>query len=849
MAVYAGSRQRIFLTWEKRLAIRLIPILLFISQIYRLLQAVRCQTCYDYSLYRHGDPNMHKPLDWATEGGFLYKLSSMLLFWETDERACSSVGMSKSYPGGPARYGSFALLWLMFLRVCLNHFIDTLSCSLQQRTVMTETGMSVFDHSLAFAEAEAMVSHALGLGLFGMSKTEGGSSRTPMKSHRPGQANSTLVSEEALTITRLFYLDKFNVPPEVLLIALVSCCNILVANVIAVFDKQRKLRLINTSFWGLCFMATFIWGLFHESSNSQGDTSSSILRIPTVCIVTFMPHMLIIMGMVVCAMIYALALTLTALSLGTNPDIPEPANMIERFMIAHENLHASIQFRGLELRWHEDFYTALLRVGFAALNAASEAVFLSEGRSVEVRRFTWLEEDRMDEIEAVRNRRNVPTTPSTHFHIAEEFSKPVKGALPWQSGYGIEKKIGTEKKENETTTILNVSDGQTIHPQPGPGGVGALQRSSRFYLLFVFLRGIFFLITGWVAFLTGKILDFLGITRRPRWLRRLVGASLRRSQAGKQREEAGEPQEFVTSNTGGAGLEAWFNEGAESGALRNEDIDIEDVMRRRMKMETMNQEWTNKEENRLDSHLYRWWKTGGWWGLIDKSLDYAPSQVGQEEDNTSVFSMSTSATDEDRSWDSETPSSGQRTPTQRSLFASRENTPEPSTDVPLDAAALARLLNPPDREAKAEARILASHLQPTSNPRIVTRSVFRRQMEMERSRVLLAGRTGRKMTSSSILANNSPTAVEQSRALTVQEEEEALESLILSRRQQRRGSDDDSKGPMCVVCQSSSRTIIAWPCRCLCVCEDCRVSLAMNNFSKCVTCRREVGGFVRLWVP
>ena len=56
-------------------------------------------------------------------------------------------------------------------------------------------------------------------------------------------------------------------------------------------------------------------------------------------------------------------------------------------------------------------------------------------------------------------------------------------------------------------------------------------------------------------------------------------------------------------------------------------------------------------------------------------------------------------------------------------------------------------------------------------------------------------------------------------------------------------------GPQCVVCQSAPRTVIVWPCRCLSLCDDCRVSLAMNNFDKCVCCRREVISFSRIFVP
>ena len=53
VSVYGASRQRIFLSWNKRLALRLVPIMLFIPQIYQLLSAIRCQTSPDYSLYRH----------------------------------------------------------------------------------------------------------------------------------------------------------------------------------------------------------------------------------------------------------------------------------------------------------------------------------------------------------------------------------------------------------------------------------------------------------------------------------------------------------------------------------------------------------------------------------------------------------------------------------------------------------------------------------------------------------------------------------------------------------------------------------------------------------------------------
>ncbi|KAK9235476.1 hypothetical protein V1525DRAFT_409827 [Lipomyces kononenkoae] len=68
-------------------------------------------------------------------------------------------------------------------------------------------------------------------------------------------------------------------------------------------------------------------------------------------------------------------------------------------------------------------------------------------------------------------------------------------------------------------------------------------------------------------------------------------------------------------------------------------------------------------------------------------------------------------------------------------------------------------------------------------------------------------------------------------------------------------ADDNDDGitayspSLCVVCHAAQRNIVLWPCRCLAVCEECRVSLALRNFKGCVCCRRDVVSFSRLYVP
>jgi len=176
----------------------------------------------------------------------------MLLFWENDADSCLAVDMIPSRSESWDRKGSLSLLWPLFQSLCLGQFIETISCTVQGRPQMTETGMSIFEHSLAFAEAEAMISNRLGLSLFG--------------SPRSGAGKSTKLSGSEPTITKLFtkseILEKMNTPPEVLLMAVISSLNNLCSQVLGMLNMQSRLRLVNTGIWGICFMSTFVWGVF-----------------------------------------------------------------------------------------------------------------------------------------------------------------------------------------------------------------------------------------------------------------------------------------------------------------------------------------------------------------------------------------------------------------------------------------------------------------------------------------------------------------------------------------------------------------------------------------------------------
>lgn len=721
--------------------------------------------------------------------------------------------MNMNRVGTDIPYGSFRLLWPVFLRLCLSHFVETLSSSLQGRPVVTEGGMSIFEHSLSFAEAESTISQSLGLGPFSSPK---------MKTNGDGDNDTPRSPLQLMTKSQI--LDRMNVTPELLLIALISCCHCLSSNVLDVIGKQSRYRLFNTTFWGLCFMAAMTWGL---ASGLSLGTDDLALKFPTVCVVGFVPHLLILCGIIVCAAIYSLALLITAFSLPS--DIPQQLSLWERFSLAHDNMQGSNQVGNVRINRHEDFYSALLRIGYTALTAASEAVFLNEGRGVVARNMTWLEEDRLTEIESSRRRRSSKVTPGGRTDdLLMESGEPVtfdvqEPSPDWESGYGREKKIEKPKGKSRTSRY-----------QSNPGGVGAFRGLVRCYQGMAFFRAIFYLMFRWVALVLDKTLTRVGITARPQWIKRIVGP---RGNAAQDKS--------VKAN--GESLDFWMlTDEGELELPANHEFDVEKEMRKRERLNTGDR--NPPDEQRLDEKLYNWWKAGGSWGDQDQTPDYGPSE-DDWDDTTSVVSTTTTS---DSEWEDE--SDGRRTPTQTDPFPdqySREGTPAPESLM--DVGSFARLLDPRDEETRREARILAAHLNAGREGRILTRHQFQEQVERQRAQILLSSHQSRLAMTGSHEANQKPNA---------REESEILEKLILTKRYaapsgvpsteqtwETGASGLGASGPPCVVCQTNSRSIIVWPCRCLCICEDCRVSLAMNNFGSCVTCRQEVGGFVRLWVP
>ncbi|OAA70866.1 hypothetical protein LEL_09457 [Akanthomyces lecanii RCEF 1005] len=835
--IFAATRRRLRLQWKLRLLLRSLPIVLLVMQVRRLLMSMQCQTSANFAELRWGDTTKHSRFLHAHTNYFLNTLSSILLFGATDEHSCAAVHMIPAADQVKASklVGSLSAMWPLFGTFCLSHFIETVSCAVQGRTLSAETGMTLFEQSLAFAEADATISNQLA------------QLNWEPKPQTEPTASSSATGAVVNLLTKSMLIKRVNTPPEVLLVAFLSSMTHLTSHILGLFDLQAKYRLVNTGFWGLCFMASIVWSAF--SFDLDDPSSQGLLRFPTVCIIGFVPHVLVLGGIILCFIIYGLALLLSALSAPPNQE-RSAMSFRQRLIYAHENMQANVSFAEVRITRDMDFYTALLRTGFAAITMASEAVYLNEDNGVNLTRHTWLEEARYREAEELQKQWvGLGHASSQYDRIGAIGLIPVKdGPVLAPNGYARERAAQKVPKGRAERSFR--------------AGVGATDRSSRWVMALDFFLSIFKLIGRVSALTTLRALRLVRIQSQPAWLKWLA----ERPKSAKE-----EPKPVPVTQRASRTIFISRN----GRVSRSDGIDVEAEFRRI---------GHNGSEENLDSDLYNYFVEGGWWGSGDSSGDYAPSHGDDDDwDATSVISQSTSADENDgendrNPWEpaDDEIDEGQRTPTQRSPRAVRENTPV--ADSPMDMTDLARLLRPANREEREEATTLAAHLVSDG---VMTRGRFRRLEQLRRTSILTSPRRAGGTPTALDIATPAPVSAATSLAsrdihtkLDPDEEETLLEQLLLSRREEAArpppqtptkstgtasdlvtaggssaNAGGDEQGPQCVVCQSAARTIIVWPCRCLSLCDDCRVSLAMNNFDKCVCCRRDVLSFSRIYVP
>ncbi|POS85790.1 hypothetical protein EPUL_003391, partial [Erysiphe pulchra] len=754
--VYARTRWNLQLSWKVRFLLRITPIILLAVQCREILQSLHCQTSPEYTSLRWGNASMQPDVKFNQSGKFLYKMSSIFLLGANEKKSCQNMNMI------PSEYnpeitkldseietipvdvkGSLSALWPLFKTFAFSQFVETVSCAVLGRQMVTEYGLSLFELSLAFTEAEAI---ALNKSNVGELKT----SITPV-SLINANANASIK-----TIKNRYKITKYvNASPEVLLIGLISAMNHLTSHFLALLNQQANFRLLNTGIWGLAYTASILVSI----SSFFGDDGSdqSIFQYPTVCVISFIPHVLIIFGIIGCSTIYIIALLLTAISLppimeqiGQN----EPGSkcpLIHRIWLAHKNMQANVSFSRIHVTLSMDFYTALLRTGISIMSMANEAVYLNESRGVSVKQRTWLEDERLQELETSRlnwlepsNRiRNsdVNMTDDSYDDIGLVTAENQKINKLNQSSSGYMREMITH-----TSASGNHQRGRT-----SSNVAATAERSGRWYMAFELCLGFSRLLLGCYGALHLWLMARLGIRAQPKWLLWMVRPPNSLSKAVKSDNIDFNSLDDLDSFDGNPELKKQI------------DMDVEAEFRRLAIKDR--QGWTDADEKELDAGLYRWWLDGGWWGEKDSSGNFAPTQNEDDDDATSVVSTKTADGD---CWQSDDFSEGNHlTPTQRYPIFSRE--PTPHYDTTLTVSNLAQLLNPKTLEERAEAEALAVHL---SNDQIVTRSRFQELRQRSRAKVLTSTRLRP--------ANFKPSS--PSGKLTPEEESQILEYLIISRR-------------------------------------------------------------------
>ena len=702
------------------------------------------------------------------------------------------------------------MLFPLFLTLGLSQLFETISSALQGRQPMPETGMTLFEHSLAFAEAITVVRTSVGVGLFRLPNTLTDASNKTSKSESPSENNFTV------TVTRSWILDRLNVPPEVLVISLISCLSHLSSHLLGLFGLQARFRLINTAVWGLTFMSLFAYSFINFAQPSRIE-DAQIIRYPTVCIIGFIPHLLIITGIILCAAIYFVAIVSTILS---SPDSNySRGSVLERLHYAHHNMQVSVSLSNIKIRLSEDFYTFLLKTGYVMMSAATEAVYFNEAVTVNMEHTNWLERQRQEELEDALKSRDTKPVPASGLIRGGKVPVELQDDFAGGEAFGLldeepdkapdgSKLSSGYAKERKTTTNFNKSGAAASKET----GVGISQRGGRWHMSARLMQEALSLCGYCAARFTIACMENLGGTQPPRWLSHLARMPEDGISSGPKTSSAKE-------------LEFWMM--ADDGELltpKDGNVDVE--------LETKKRFERNGAKTNLDSYLYGWWRNNGWFGDVDGSGEYIPQDV--EDDVTSMVS-------EASMWESESDDDGSRTPTQSTVRSNREETPVAEDNN----ARLAQLLDAKTLEDKQEAKLLSHHLRSQGRP--LTRSQYKRRLLAEKGLILapqqFLSTTGRSQ-------------------LSGEDEETLLEQIILSRRRgaanatqpsgsswSEGGTGMGSASPQCAICRSCPRTILAWPCRCLSLCEDCRVSLAWNNFGSCVCCRRDVVAYSRLFVP
>ncbi|ANB12981.1 putative ubiquitin-protein ligase ASI1 [Sugiyamaella lignohabitans] len=196
-------------------------------------------------------------------------------------------------------------LWDLYRAICIGHFIETFTSVIQGLIPYSETGMTLFEYSVAFQEVQSFA----------------------------------------------------QLSPEILVLSIISALSQIAFHLQGMVNSYRY-RLIPSAFFGLTFMSYLAYAVYN----------GRLLYFPSVCVIGYVPQLVVSVVVLVCGIIYGLACLVAGGS---------------------ENMQTSLQSIHIDL--NDDFYTCLMKLGVISLTSATKATYLTEARSLCAPLATWIE--------------------------------------------------------------------------------------------------------------------------------------------------------------------------------------------------------------------------------------------------------------------------------------------------------------------------------------------------------------------------------------------------------------------------------------------------------------------------
>ncbi|KAK6462752.1 hypothetical protein DFJ63DRAFT_313882 [Scheffersomyces coipomensis] len=672
------------------------------------------------------------PLPW------FYKLLSDKLFTYNVDYFASHKYMSS--PKTQVMIGPTSdMYWPIFLNFCLSSFTETFISSIQGRKPYTESGITIFEHSLAFQEFSCS-----GAFFFGNSKF--------LK--RP--------TEQVLLATLFSIFSHLNIHLGALL-------------------NDNKYRLIPSSIIGISFLSYFISTLFNWK----------ILGFPTILIMTFTPQVLILFIIAISSIIFIAAIITNGFSL-------EDLNYASFFIHDVNDDEPDFIARNFNINLSDDFYTALLNVGMLAITSAGKSSYITELSLVTVDEETWIERSIWEKVKQNFNKHHQSGQNLTLNSFINE-SNEVK------SGYA---KLITSPSQR---LIKGGYDNNNDH-----GGNDEFKSKSVFRKRYTYISRM---VKDTIQLLWGIIINRILFGMIPDAFKKYI---LRKPL---------KPREY---------------------SIRESELEFE---RRKYRVPSFLRGLVKRREAIEKRNIISILDSFSEEKLQEEYAEILKGDLLPEIDSSSDYVLQEEYYSESEIEDSESEiesigGGGGESSIMRNRITGYVTT---NSDNNNNISAIQELITAEEfneimNNQSDNINVMQYHIS-NRNEGVLTRSQYKKAL-------VSTSRHHHNEYQDTISHQHNDHNGQQDSLLSSDDSLKLLE-LILAKRAHinpethynHQDNDELSSKLDCVICQTNTREIITWPCKCFAICESCRLSLVSKGIEGCVCCRREVEGVSKVFIP